>query len=127
MKNISIPISIGELIDKITILEIKQNNLKGRQLNNIKKELIELKIVLDNSQILIDTELIKKLKKVNSELWSIEDKIRLKEKDKQFNDEFIELARSVYIKNDDRASIKKEINLKYSSNIIEEKSYIKYS
>jgi len=127
MKNISIPISIGELIDKITILEIKNNKIQGTKLNNIKKELSQLKIALENSQIRIDIELLKKLKKVNSELWSIEDKIRLKEKEQDFNDEFIELARSVYIKNDERASIKKQINLKYSSYIIEEKSYSEYS
>ena len=127
MKNISIPISIGELIDKITILEIKKNQIQGSKLINIKKELSQLEIALKNSQILIDQELLKKLKKINSELWSIEDKIRLKEKDKDFSDEFIELARSVYIKNDERAFIKKQINLKYASNIIEEKSYSEYS
>ena len=76
MKNISIPISIGELIDKITILEIKKNQIQGSKLINIKKELSQLEIALKNSQILIDQELLKKLKKINSELWSIEDKIK---------------------------------------------------
>ena len=127
MENITIAISIGELIDKITILEIKKNHVQEEKLDNVNKELFQLKISLKESQIIIDLDLIESLSKVNSELWSIEDKIRLKEKEKDFSDEFIQLARSVYIKNDERANIKKMINLKYSSNIIEEKSYMKYN
>ena len=127
MENITIGISIGELIDKITILEIKKNHVQEEKLDNVNKELFQLKISLKESQIIIDLDLIESLSKVNSELWSIEDKIRLKEKEKDFSDEFIQLARSVYIKNDERANIKKMINLKYSSNIIEEKSYMKYT
>ena len=127
MENITIAISIGELIDKITILEIKKNHFQEEKLDNVNKELSQLKRSLKESQIIIDLDLIESLSKVNSELWSIEDKIRLKEKEKDFSDEFIQLARSVYIKNDERASIKKMINLKYSSNIIEEKSYMKYT
>ena len=127
MKDISIAISIGELIDKITILEIKKNHVKGEKLDNVNKELVQLKLSLKESKIVIDPGLVKRLKKVNSELWSIEDQIRLKEKEKDFRDVFIQLARSVYIKNDERANIKKIINIKYSSNIIEEKSYINYS
>tara|TARA_Y100001968_G_C19245708_1_gene661755 strand:+ start:511 stop:894 length:384 start_codon:yes stop_codon:yes gene_type:complete len=127
MKDIIISISIGELIDKISILEIKKEYVQGKKLNNVDKELSQLKRSLKDSQINIAQDLIEKLRKVNSELWSIEDKIRIKEKEKDFNDEFIQLARSVYIKNDERAKIKKMINIKYSSNIIEEKSYVKYS
>ena len=127
MENITIAISIGELIDKITILEIKKNHVQEEKLDNVNKELFQLKISLKESQIIIDLDLIESLSKVNSELWSIEDKIRLKEKEKDFSDEFIQLARSVYIKNDERANIKKMINLKYSSNIVEEKSYVKYT
>ena len=126
MKNIVIAISIGELIDKITILEIKKNYVQEEKLDNVNKELIQLKLSLQESQIIVDQNLIENLGKINSELWSIEDAIRLKEKENDFNDEFIQLARSVYIKNDERAKIKKMINIKYSSNIIEEKSYMKY-
>ena len=127
MENIIIAISIGELIDKITILEIKKIHVQEEKLNNVNKELFQLKKSLKESEINIDPELIESLRKVNLELWSIEDQIRLKERDKDFKDEFIQLARSVYIKNDERANIKKIINIKYSSNIIEEKSYKKYS
>ena len=127
MKDIIISISIGELIDKISILEIKKEYVQGKKLNNVDKELSQLKRSLKDSQINIAQDLIEKLRKVNSELWSIEDKIRIKEKEKDFNDEFIQLARSIYFKNDERANIKKIINTKYSSAITEEKSYIQYS
>ena len=126
-KYITIAVSIGELIDKITILEIKKNYVKGKSLENVKKELLKLNISLENSEIFIDKDLVNKLRKVNADLWSIEDRIRIQEKEKKFNDEFIQLARSVYIKNDERADIKNEINIKYSSDIFEEKFYIKYS
>ena len=125
-KNISeilAPISIGELIDKITILEIKQIHMTGIKLKNVNKELKLLRKILQDKNLEIDIDLINSLKEVNNILWEIEDNIRIKERDQKFNKEFIQLARSVYKENDKRASIKKEINQKYNSDLVEEKSY----
>ena len=120
------PISIGELIDKITILEIKQIYMTGIKLKNINKEMKLLKNILQDKKLEINIDLIKNLKKVNKKLWEIEDNIRIKESNQEFDEEFIKLARSVYIENDKRASIKKEINQKYNSDLVEEKSYKNY-
>ena len=120
------PISIGELIDKITILEIKQIYMTGIKLKNINKEMKLLKNILQEQNLEINIDLIKNLKKVNKKLWEIEDNIRIKESNQEFDEEFIKLARSVYIENDKRASIKKEINQKYNSDLVEEKSYKNY-
>ena len=120
------PISIGELIDKITILEIKQINMTGIKLKNINKEMKLLKNILQDKNLEINIDLIKNLKKINKKLWEIEDNIRIKESKQEFDEEFIKLARSVYIENDKRASIKKEINQKYNSDLVEEKSYKNY-
>ena len=120
------PISIGELIDKITILEIKQIYMTGIKLKNINKEMKLLKNILQDKNLEINIDLIKNLKKINKTLWEIEDNIRIKESKQEFDDEFIKLARSVYIENDKRASIKKEINQKYNSDLVEEKSYKNY-
>ena len=117
------PISIGELIDKITILEIKQLYMTGIKLKNINKEMKLLKNILQDKNLEINIDLIKNLKKINKTLWEIEDNIRIKESKQEFDEEFIKLARSVYIENDKRASIKKEINQKYNSDLVEEKSY----
>ena len=116
-------ISIGELIDKITILKIKQVKMKGDQLENVNKELKSLETIIKDYQIDVDKDLFDNLKKVNYSLWEIEDSIRLKEKKQEFDKDFIELARSVYIQNDKRSLIKKNINRRYNSNITEEKSY----
>ena len=119
-----IPISIGELIDKITILEIKKENIReSEKLKNINKELESLKKILFDTNLNININLIDKLKRVNCILWKIEDEIRIKENEKEFDNKFINLARSVYKENDKRASIKKEINYKYNSELIEEKYY----
>ena len=126
LSTILAPISIGELIDKITILEIKQIYMTGIKLKNINKELKLLKNILQDKNLKINIELIKSLKKINKKLWEIEDNIRIKESNQEFDEEFIQLARSVYIENDTRASIKKEINQKYNSELVEEKSYKKY-
>ena len=123
LSSILAPVSLGELIDKITILEIKQINMTGIKLKNVNKELKLLKKILQDKNLEIDINLINSLKKVNNNLWEIEDNIRIKERNQQFNNEFIQLARSVYKENDKRASIKKEINQKYNSKLIEEKSY----
>ena len=123
---IHVPISIGELIDKITILEIKKDKLKNLKLKNILKELSFLKDVLEKNSIFIPDEIFLQLKSINLTLWDIEDKIRIKEKNKEFDNEFIKLARSVYLNNDRRSETKKELNLMFNSEIIEEKSYEKY-
>ena len=123
---IFVPISIGELIDKITILEIKQQNMSSDKQKNVRKELVNLKESIQEINLKIDNNLFSKLKLVNNKLWDIEDQIRKKENHKEFDQVFIELARSVYIQNDKRAQIKKEINLKYNSDITEEKSYQSY-
>ena len=126
LSTILAPISIGELIDKITILEIKQIYMTGIKLKNINKEMKLLKNILQDKNLEINIDLIKNLKKINKKLWEIEDNIRIKESKQEFDEEFIKLARSVYIENDKRASIKKEINQKYNSDLVEEKSYKNY-
>tara|TARA_B100001250_G_scaffold396194_1_gene401901 strand:+ start:344 stop:751 length:408 start_codon:yes stop_codon:yes gene_type:complete len=120
------PVSLGELIDKITILEIKQIHMTGINLKNIDKELKLLKNIVQDKKLDIDINLINKLKEVNKNLWEIEDNIRIKESNQEFDKEFIQLARSVYKENDRRASIKKEINKKYNSDLVEEKLYNNY-
>ncbi len=125
-KIINVPISVGELIDKITILEIKKDKLKNLKLKNILKELSFLRVVLEKNSIFIPDAIYFQLKSINLKLWDIEDKIRIKEKNKEFDNEFIELARSVYLNNDRRSETKKELNIMFNSEIIEEKSYEKY-
>ena len=125
-KIINVPISVGELIDKITILEIKKDKLKNLKLKNILKELSFLRAVLEKNSIFIPDAIYFQLKSINLKLWDIEDKIRIKEKNKEFDNEFIELARSVYLNNDRRSETKKVLNMMFNSEIIEEKSYEKY-
>ena len=125
---INIPVSLGELIDKISILVIKEKKIKDEKKNNlIRKELTLLRKTLNeaanNNSI---NNYLNQLIDVNSTLWKIEDEIRDCEKNKKFDQEFIELARSVYITNDKRAEIKLEINNKFGSKIVELKSYTKY-
>ena len=121
------PISLGELVDKITILRIKNRNITDPlKLENVQKELVLLSGVLSKAgapDILLEFQ---SLENTNMELWDIEDQIRKKEMLEEFDSEFIELARSVYITNDKRSEIKKEINLKVGSDLIEEKSYEQY-
>ena len=126
---IKVALSVGELIDKITILQLKMKFIKNKeQLNNVNKELDTLKPLLKENNL--ETPEIKKhfseLYEINLELWKIEDKIREKEKQSDFGNEFVSLARSVYFTNDKRAEIKKKINLISGSELIEEKSYAKY-
>jgi hypothetical protein len=119
-------ISAGELVDKITILEIKKENIKNEdKLSDINKELDSLKktfneSIVSNSKI---KDLIKDLKEINLKLWVIEDSKRLAEKKQDFGSEFIKLARNVYKINDLRAAVKLKINLALGSNIKEVKSY----
>jgi len=124
----NIQISNAEILDKLSILEIKLNKIKDKnKLINIIKE---LEYIQNNCMYLLKNPLIynlyQDLQKTNKILWNIENKIRLKEKEKKFDQEFISLARSVYITNDKRAKIKKNINLITESNFIEEKSYEQY-
>lgn len=124
----NIEISNGDLIDKLTILEIKKDLIKNKlKLENIQKEYQYIKNY--TAQLLTNKivyELYIKLKQINLRLWQIEDDIRLKEKNQIFDQEFINLARQVYITNDKRADIKKQINLDSNSKFIEEKSYEQY-
>lgn len=126
---IKVPISPGELIDKITILEIKAANISDpTKLANVKVELQLLQETWRNSpHATVDIEAEwQQLRDVNRKLWDIEDDIRDKERQRKFDQEFIELARAVYINNDERAAVKKTINTKLGSKIVEEKSYAKY-
>ena len=126
LAEIQAPISLGELIDKITILQIKANHLQANELKNVQKELIALQATLDALDLQVDQTLIQRLKEVNADLWQIEDDIRDKERKKDFGDGFIQLARLVYQQNDRRAAIKKEINTTYGSAFVEEKAYQDY-
>ncbi len=124
-----VSISWGELFDKITILQIKLENLRAKgALINVKKELDELNIIYNHSFSENDDakQLITDLKFINEKLWDIEDRIRDKERSKSFDKSFIELARSVYFTNDHRSRIKKKINNFFGSELIEEKSYADY-
>ena len=126
---IKVVLSVGELIDKITILQLKMKFIKNKkQLNNVSNELGTLKPLLKENNLETPkiNELFAELYEINLELWKIEDKIREKERQSDFKDEFISLARSVYFTNDKRAEIKKKINLISGSELIEEKSYAKY-
>jgi hypothetical protein len=129
MSLISVPVSYGELIDKITILEIKAAHMReAGKLANVRAELDLLDTTWASyaaSKIDIVAERAQ-LKAVNETLWDIEDRIRLKEKAQAFDAEFVELARSVYFRNDERAAIKRAINLKLGSQLVEEKSYQDY-
>ena len=128
-KKILSEISAGELIDKISILEIKLEKINNKEsLEEINKEYKLLKEV-QNSQIKMTGNLetlIKKIKNVNLNLWNIEDKLRICEKNKDFGKTFIELARRVYLNNDRRSKIKTEINKILQSNIREIKQYVDY-
>jgi hypothetical protein len=129
MSLIQTPVSYGELIDRITILEIKSRRIADpAKLANVRNELDLLNATWANdaaSQTDIADERARLLA-VNELLWDIEDKIRLKERAQAFDQEFIELARAVYFRNDERAAFKREINLKLGSQLVEEKSYQNY-
>ena len=129
LKRIQSEISSGELLDKISILEIKLKKIKDKEnLKEINKEYAILK-QSQNLNIKLTNELkdlFDELKKVNLNLWDIEDKLRICEKNKDFGEKFIELARGVYFNNDSRAKIKSEINKLSGSNIREIKQYSDY-
>ncbi len=125
---IKTPVSLGELLDKISILHIKKNNIKDTKKNKLVTQEIDLlnktlddHIKRNDIQIYLDL-----LIEINSKLWAIEDDIRDCEKNKVFDKKFIDLARSVYFTNDERSKIKLDINEKFGSQIVEVKSYEKY-
>ena len=128
-EDIIIPVSSGELVDKISILKIKRKKIINKsKLQNINKELSLLNKIYKNNfqknkKILLYE---KKLININKKLWDIEDKIRFHESKKNFNQKFINLARAVYLNNDERSKIKKKINKLTGSHLIEEKSYKSY-
>ena len=129
MSLIQTPVSYGELIDKMTILQIKLQEIKDEaKLANVRNELELLEATWKNDKA-SGTDIADetgRLLAVNQRLWKIEDDIRMKERAQAFDDEFIRLARSVYIENDERAAIKREIKLKLGSTLVEEKSYRDY-
>ncbi|MCD6585551.1 MAG: hypothetical protein J7K96_07310 [Desulfobacteraceae bacterium] len=122
-----VEVSIGELVDKVSILSIKRRKIKNAEkLKNIQKEYDILVKAMDAEGIDVTSDEFTRLEAINLKLWDIEDRIRLKEAAHAFDNEFIELARSVYFINDDRSVVKKEINLKFGSDLVEEKEYVEY-
>jgi len=123
-----IEVSNGEILDKFSILKIKLANITDYdKIKNVEKEIEIIEPMFDSiCKDLKIKDLFEMLLEVNKKLWGIEDNIRQHEREKNFDEEFIQLARNVYITNDIRATIKKEINLLSNSNIVEEKSYEKY-
>jgi hypothetical protein len=120
-----IEVANGEIVDKYTILKIKNDKVKDNsKLKNIQAEMCYLESIIQNISII--PERIDELININSKIWNIEDDIRKKEKNKEYDLEFIELARSVYFNNDKRAEIKKKINIETDSMFVEEKSYEEY-
>lgn len=129
MENILVPVSPGEVLDKITILEIKSERIQDEEkLANVQRELALLKQTwaqsVDEDKVI--RQLHDQLKEINEALWDIEDDIRDEERSKKFEERFIELARNVYFTNDRRSRVKKELNLHLGSAIVEEKSYQAY-
>lgn len=130
MEQILVPISPGELLDKITILEIKSERIDDAE--KVKNVRLELSLLNEtwSSSVNADETVLRihsELKNINEALWEIEDDIRDKEKAREFDQRFVELARSVYFTNDKRAAAKKELNTYLGSDIVEEKSYQDYS
>ena len=129
MSEILVPVSFGELLDKIAILQIKSERIGDEtKLANVRKELsaLEQTWMAHPAAVKDIARLRRELKDVNERLWAIEDDIRLKEKAQAFDAEFVRLARAVYFENDTRARIKKDINLALGSSYVEEKSYQDY-
>jgi hypothetical protein len=129
MNEIKVPVSPGELLDKITILRIKSARMRdAAKLANVRTELAELERVWNASPYAaVDVaDDVSALLAVNERLWTIEDDIRDKERAQTFDGDFVRLARAVYVENDERAAIKRRLNVKLGSSLIEEKSYAKY-
>ena len=129
MSQIAVPVSHGELIDKLTILEIKSERIADpAKLRNIRNEMDALNAAwqADPAAAIDIADARARLKSINDALWDIEDEIRVNEKAQAFDARFIELARAVYVTNDQRADVKREINEKLGSTLVEEKSYQPY-
>ena len=130
MSLVSVPVSYGELIDKLTILEIKAERMRDpAKLANVRDELALLAATWANA-VASAADIVAErteLKRINESLWEIEDEIRLKEKAQAYDARFIELARAVYVTNDRRAAVKRTINQKLGSRLVEEKSYQDYA
>ena len=124
---IKVPISNGELLDKITILQIKREKIKdAEKQKHIIRELDELTILMETLPMNEIDILFAELKKINTQLWEVEDALRDKERNKEFDNEFIQLARKVYFTNDKRSQVKLKINQISKSELVEVKSYEKY-
>ncbi len=122
-----IEVANGEIVDKITILKIKEQKIQNpEKLRNIQKELSELLPAMQILGITESDETYQELLKTNLTLWDIEDQLRIKESKQEFDAEFIQLARSVYFQNDIRSELKRKINIMTKSTLIEEKDYIQY-
>lgn len=124
-----VPTSPGDFLDRVTILEIKSDRIRdAAKLENVRRELEALRATWAKSPLAAHdvAATVAELRKVNETLWDIEDRIREKEAARTFDAEFVELARSVYRTNDRRAAIKRELNVKLGSELIEEKSYARY-
>lgn len=121
-----IQVSVGEIVDKLSILQIKTSLINDEEkLKNVKNEYDYLYNIVFNEMKIEQSDFFDMVS-INQKLWKIEDDIRDKERDKNFDSEFVELARSVYVTNDKRAEVKKGINFKYGSEFVEEKSYSDY-
>jgi len=123
----NIDVATGELVDRVTILSIKMKKIKNKKkLENVRKQYECLKTLMEATGITIDAGEFIELEEINLKLWDAEDAIRLKEKKKEFDEDFIQLARSIYLQNDNRDTLKRNINLKYGSELTEEKEYVDY-
>lgn len=121
----NIDVATGELVDRVTILSIKMKKIKNKKkLENVRKQYECLKTLMEATGITIDAGEFIELEEINLKLWDAEDAIRLKEKKKEFDEDFIQLARSIYLQNDNRDTLKRNINLKYGSELTEEKEYV---
>lgn len=123
---LSVPVSVGELLDKMSILRIKLVEIQDpAKRQNVRRELDELEAVA-RTHGLAHPELEQGLDEVNAELWRIEDELRVLEREQRFDARFIELARAVYYTNDRRARLKRELNAHFGSALVEEKQYVEY-
>jgi hypothetical protein len=128
MTELLVPVSVGELLDKVTILRIKQKRIQDpHKLNNVQKELNALLSVCHDAALSLESPILAELESTNERLWDIEDDIRECERQKNFDENFIALARAVYITNDRRFALKSALNNAYGSQLREEKSYQDYT
>ena len=124
--SLQIPASIGEVVDKITILELKAARLSGERLANVERERQLLVGCLEAAGLAVADDLFDGLRQINAKLWAIEDDIRALEAKQDFGDTFVALVRAVYFSNDERAAVKRAINERHGSAIVEEKLYSNY-